>query len=272
MTHVDWLDPPARRLRPSSADSPSRSASPGCAAAWVGAPGPVARLGRDRDPLLELHPDRGGREAGVPITITLVNADPIDHEWLVGDEAFHERHRTGTEPHHGDRPDRGRRPRRRHRHHDRHVPSSPGSTASSAICPATRPTGWSACCGSCRRLAPALVVRRGGPSSPETPSKRRCRWAASDIHCPPARHSRDDPRRCSPYASLQEVHPPRVSRVPGVGVGRAPDDSRSVCRRHGLDRYPRRDASPALPVRRHRAPGARRTSAWPARPCSATGC
>jgi uncharacterized cupredoxin-like copper-binding protein len=42
--------------------------------------------------------------AGVPITITLVNTDPIDHEWLVGDAAFHERHRTGTEPHHGARP------------------------------------------------------------------------------------------------------------------------------------------------------------------------
>jgi len=42
--------------------------------------------------------------AGVPITITLVNTDPIDHEWLVGDEAFNERHRTGTEPHHGLRP------------------------------------------------------------------------------------------------------------------------------------------------------------------------
>ena len=42
---------------------------------------------------------------GVPITFTLVNDDPIDHEWLIGDSAFHERHRTGTEPIHGDRPD-----------------------------------------------------------------------------------------------------------------------------------------------------------------------
>jgi uncharacterized cupredoxin-like copper-binding protein len=38
--------------------------------------------------------------AGVPVTITLVNGDPIGHEWMVGDEAMHERHRTGTEPHH----------------------------------------------------------------------------------------------------------------------------------------------------------------------------
>jgi plastocyanin len=43
--------------------------------------------------------------AGVPITFILVNDDPIEHEWLIGDTAFHERHRTGTEPAHGDRPD-----------------------------------------------------------------------------------------------------------------------------------------------------------------------
>ena len=42
---------------------------------------------------------------GVPITYVIHNDDPIDHEWLVGDAAFHERHRTGTEPVHGDRPD-----------------------------------------------------------------------------------------------------------------------------------------------------------------------
>ena len=41
---------------------------------------------------------------GVPITFTLVNDDPIDHEWLIGDAAFHERHRTGKEAAHGDRP------------------------------------------------------------------------------------------------------------------------------------------------------------------------
>ncbi len=41
---------------------------------------------------------------GVPVTFTVVNDDPIDHEWLLGDEAFHARHRLGTEPVHGDRP------------------------------------------------------------------------------------------------------------------------------------------------------------------------
>jgi uncharacterized cupredoxin-like copper-binding protein len=43
--------------------------------------------------------------AGVPVTFVIHNDDPIDHEWLVGDAAFHARHRTGTEPVHGDRPD-----------------------------------------------------------------------------------------------------------------------------------------------------------------------
>jgi uncharacterized cupredoxin-like copper-binding protein len=42
--------------------------------------------------------------AGVPITITLRNLDPIDHEWIVGDDALHARHRTGTEPVHDTRP------------------------------------------------------------------------------------------------------------------------------------------------------------------------
>jgi uncharacterized cupredoxin-like copper-binding protein len=38
--------------------------------------------------------------AGVPVTIELRNDDPIEHEWMVGDAAMHERHRTGTEPYH----------------------------------------------------------------------------------------------------------------------------------------------------------------------------
>ena len=34
----------------------------------------------------------------------ITNTDPIDHEWIVGDAALHERHRTGTEPYHDARP------------------------------------------------------------------------------------------------------------------------------------------------------------------------
>lgn len=41
---------------------------------------------------------------GVPITFVLVNEDPIDHEWLIGDDEFHAAHRTGTHAAHGDVP------------------------------------------------------------------------------------------------------------------------------------------------------------------------
>lgn len=37
---------------------------------------------------------------GVPITFVLENRDPIDHEWLIGDEAFHAAHRSGTHASH----------------------------------------------------------------------------------------------------------------------------------------------------------------------------
>jgi len=41
---------------------------------------------------------------GRPVTFVITNTDPIDHEWIVGDAATHERHRTGTEPVHNARP------------------------------------------------------------------------------------------------------------------------------------------------------------------------
>ena len=42
--------------------------------------------------------------AGVPVTITLRNDDPIEHEWIVGDPHVHEVHRVGTEGYHEGRP------------------------------------------------------------------------------------------------------------------------------------------------------------------------
>jgi uncharacterized cupredoxin-like copper-binding protein len=41
---------------------------------------------------------------GVPITFILVNEDPIDHEWLIGDDEFHAAHRSGTHATHGEVP------------------------------------------------------------------------------------------------------------------------------------------------------------------------
>ena len=42
--------------------------------------------------------------AGRAVTFVITNTDPIDHEWIVGDAATHDRHRTGTEPVHDARP------------------------------------------------------------------------------------------------------------------------------------------------------------------------
>ena len=37
---------------------------------------------------------------GTPVTFTLRNDDPIEHEWIVGTDDVHQRHRLGTEPVH----------------------------------------------------------------------------------------------------------------------------------------------------------------------------
>ena len=75
----------------------------GMAAAWAGGPG----IGEDRIEI-PIHYSSFTRDvvtvrAGRSVTFVLRNDDPIDHEWLVGDAAFHERHRTGTEGHHSAR-------------------------------------------------------------------------------------------------------------------------------------------------------------------------
>jgi uncharacterized cupredoxin-like copper-binding protein len=48
--------------------------------------------------------DRTTVVAGRPVTFVLRNDDPIDHEWIVGTDELHARHRTGTEPIHDARP------------------------------------------------------------------------------------------------------------------------------------------------------------------------
>ena len=74
------------------------------AAAWAGGVGAAPRSAE-----IDIHhshygPDTLTVPAGTPITVLLKNTDPIDHEWIVGDAATHERHRTGTEPVHNARP------------------------------------------------------------------------------------------------------------------------------------------------------------------------
>lgn len=59
---------------------------------------------------IAFHYSRFGPEvvtvpAGVPVTFTLRNEDPIEHEWIVGPNEVHERHRLGTEPVHDELPE-----------------------------------------------------------------------------------------------------------------------------------------------------------------------
>ena len=115
----------------------------GMAGAWVERPGSARRDGRDRDPLLHYEPSAVTVPLGVPITFTIHNGDPIDHEWIVGDAAVHERHRTGSKGH-GLRPTEIRIPAGT-TDHDRGVRVARVDYAStSATSRATRPTGWSA--------------------------------------------------------------------------------------------------------------------------------
>lgn len=77
----------------------------GIALAWVGGP---AALASDRVEIGMRYSAFTRTEvtvrAGEPLTVVLHNGDPIDHEWMVGDAGFHERHRAGTEAVHGSRP------------------------------------------------------------------------------------------------------------------------------------------------------------------------
>jgi uncharacterized cupredoxin-like copper-binding protein len=70
----------------------------------AGAAGASARRVEIRIHYSHFEPSALNEPLGVPVTFVLVNQDPIDHEWLLGDAAFHERHRHGTEAHHGARP------------------------------------------------------------------------------------------------------------------------------------------------------------------------
>jgi uncharacterized cupredoxin-like copper-binding protein len=81
-------------------------------AAALGAAVVAGSVGRSEEPLvvdISIHyshfePAAITVPAGRPVTFVIHNTDPIDHEWIVGDEALHERHRTGTEPVHNARP------------------------------------------------------------------------------------------------------------------------------------------------------------------------
>jgi uncharacterized cupredoxin-like copper-binding protein len=78
----------------------------------LGAAAIAGAVGRSTEPVVvdltirysHFEPAAISVPAGRPVTFVIHNSDPIDHEWIVGDEALHERHRTGTEAAHNARP------------------------------------------------------------------------------------------------------------------------------------------------------------------------
>lgn len=49
-------------------------------------------------------PDHFEFAAGTTVTFVVENTDPIDHEFLIGDEEFQQEHEEGTESNHGAKP------------------------------------------------------------------------------------------------------------------------------------------------------------------------
>lgn len=49
-------------------------------------------------------PDHFEFAAGTTVTFVVENTDPIDHEFIIGDETVQQAHEEGTESHHGAKP------------------------------------------------------------------------------------------------------------------------------------------------------------------------
>ena len=125
------------------------------------------------------------------------NNDPIDHEWIVGDAALHERHRTGTEPVHDARPTEISIPAGTQKRTTVTfaAPRHPDST--SATCPATKPTAWSG--PSRSRRAAESGKEDGPPAVPAGRSRVGVRaWSAGAAGWHLRHEDRVDDRRSPP--------------------------------------------------------------------------
>lgn len=71
----------------------------GCTAEAAGEESIVISIRNSR-----FYPARLSVPAGDPVRFVIRNHDPIDHEFIVGDEAVQQRHEKGTEAHHGAKP------------------------------------------------------------------------------------------------------------------------------------------------------------------------
>jgi uncharacterized cupredoxin-like copper-binding protein len=71
----------------------------------LGACASVASAGEERVAVTINHsafdPAEFHFPAGTKVRFVIHNDDPIDHEFIVGDETVQQRHEDGTEPHHG---------------------------------------------------------------------------------------------------------------------------------------------------------------------------
>ncbi|MDQ3941465.1 MAG: cupredoxin domain-containing protein [Actinomycetota bacterium] len=76
--------------------------------AALGACSPETEPSRDRVEISIHHsafrPSEVEVARGTTVTFVISNDDPIDHEFILGDEEVQERHEKGTEPHHGAKP------------------------------------------------------------------------------------------------------------------------------------------------------------------------
>jgi uncharacterized cupredoxin-like copper-binding protein len=73
-----------------------------CAPASGGEPG--EQTVRVRLHYSRFHPEAFEFEAGTTVTFVVENADPIDHEFILGDEGVQLAHERGTEAYHPPRP------------------------------------------------------------------------------------------------------------------------------------------------------------------------
>ena len=94
------------------------------AAGWLGSDTPPPRT---RTVHITIHfsafdPSDIEIQPGQTIRFVVENTDPIDHEFIVGDEGVQQAHEAGTEAHHPPRPGEISDPARRDRGHDDDVP------------------------------------------------------------------------------------------------------------------------------------------------------
>jgi uncharacterized cupredoxin-like copper-binding protein len=87
----------ARPIAAAAASAAAAAALAGCSAATAGEPRRVDITIRHS----RFEPANVEVARGEAVTFVIHNTDPIDHEFILGNERVHLRHEKGNEPHHG---------------------------------------------------------------------------------------------------------------------------------------------------------------------------